>query len=108
MKLQWKVSEAPTGPYRAFYDRAWPVAYYKGTSKPAVFLHCPEGYVPALVKDGKHSPITIIVLHHNHPDEPTSWKRFQLKAKAVTLEQAKQRAEAFLMGHPDWWPKDKK
>jgi hypothetical protein len=108
VKIKWKVADAPTGKYRAFYDRGWPSAYYTHIDKPAVFLTCDDGYVPAQVRAGKHSPIWIRVLHHNHERANGSWVQFKLKQPAATLEQAKQRAEAFLMGHPDWWPKESK
>ena len=28
MKLIWKVGEAPTGRYRSFFKRSWPLAYF--------------------------------------------------------------------------------
>jgi len=76
MKLKWKVSEVPTGRYRSFHGRQWPSASYVGTDKPAVYLSCEDDYIPAQVRVGTHAPIWITMLHHNHPDQPVSWKRY--------------------------------
>lgn len=106
MKIVWKVADAPTGRYRSFERRGWPTAYYDSTDgKAAAFLECEDAYVPACVREGAHAPIKVVVLHHNHPEAGRSWKRFVLKARAATLDQAKQMVAEFLRTHQDWRPK---
>jgi hypothetical protein len=109
MKLFWKVADKPTGRYRSFDSRAWPNAWW---GKPeagsiAALLSCTDEYVPALVREGKHAPITITVCHYNHPEAGNSSKRFRLKKQAATLDEAKQMVQAFYDSHPDWLPKEK-
>jgi hypothetical protein len=108
MKLYWKVAPKPTGRYRSFESRAWPTPYYdKELNKPAAFLVCDDDYTPSLVVAGRHAPLTIIVLHHQHPDGGASWKRFRLKKTAATLDEAKKMVLEFVQSHADWHPKDK-
>jgi len=104
-KLVWRVQPAPTGKYRSFQKRGWPTACYKGTETPAAFLWCEDDYHPARVREGQHREITITVLHHNHPENPRSWKQFALKAKSETLEGAKMLAQQFLDVHPTFHPR---
>lgn len=105
MKIKWKVSPAPTGRYRSFEHRSWPTGYYDSKEqKPAVFLSCKVDYRPHLVKVGDHPPITIIVLNHQDPESLPGWKRMQLTIPATTLAEAKERAQAFLDHHIEWWP----
>lgn len=107
MKLVWRVSPAPTGMYRSFEKRGWPTAYYgSADGLPAAFLRCEEDYEPAQVRSGNHPPISVVVLHHNHAEVPGSWKRFVLKHKAATLDEAKKLVASFLESHEDWHPKN--
>lgn len=107
MNIKWKVAEAPTGKYRSFERRGWPTAYYDSVGgKPAAFLSCDDAYVPTCVRTGAHAPIKVIVLHHNHPEAKSSWKRFVMKERAATLSRAKEMVAEFLSAHKDWWPKD--
>lgn len=107
MKIVWKVDSKPTGRYRSFASRAWPTAYYNSPDeRAAAFLVCDDEYVPLRVREGKHSPLTIIMLHHQHPEAGNSWKRFRLKATAATLDEAKLLVEQFLAEHTDWHPKE--
>lgn len=107
MKIIWKVAPKPTGRYRSFAHREWPTAYYGSTEgKPAAFLVCDDDYTPSLVMAGRHGPLSIIMLHHQHPGAGASWKRFRLKKTAATLDEAKKMVQAFLDEHIDWYPKE--
>lgn len=107
LKLIWRVCPESTGKYRSFHRRGWPTAYYPGEgAKPAVFLSCADEYRPSRVREGAHGPITITVLHHNHPESPNSWKQFNLKKQGATLDEAKAIALAFLTDRINWHPKE--
>lgn len=105
MKLYWKVADKPTGRYRSFERRSWPTAYYGRDGKPAAFLSCEDDYRPADVREGKHAPITLTLLHHQHPEAGNSWKRFRYNKQAKTLDEAKQMVQEFVDKHPDWHPR---
>lgn len=113
LKLYWKVRPEPTGRYRSFGHRGWPIAYYiqggvrtdTETLKPAAFLYCEDDYVPSRVRLGDHKEIRVHVCHHQHPERGNSWKVFVLKRRAATLDEAKQMVQEFLEAHPDWHPK---
>lgn len=102
-KLYWKVAPKPRGRYRSFQRRGWPTAYYSGGDEPAAFLTCEDDYSPARVRTGQHSLITITVLHHNVPDVVT-WKRYNLRHRAATLEEAKSLVQRFFDEHESWQP----
>lgn len=110
MKLFWKVGDKPTGRYRSFDKRSWPVAWWGkpelAASQVAAFITCVDEYVPMLVREGKHAPLTITVCHYNHPEARNTGKRFRLKKQAATLDEAKQMVDAFYKSHPDWLPKE--
>lgn len=106
MKIVWKVADAPTGPYRSFQVRGWPVAFWGEPWKApvAALITCADDYHPRDVREGNHAPLTITVCHWNHPDEPRTAKRFRLKAQAKTLAEAKQLVQKFYDAHKDWIP----
>lgn len=105
MKLIWRVGEEPTGRFRSFDRRAWPTAYYgSAEGKPAAFIYSDTSYSGSVVKSGRHEPLKVRVLHHNHPDNPESWKVVVLKAEFATLKDAKEAVAKFLESHLDWVP----
>ncbi len=111
MKLTWKVAEKPSGRYRAFQQRGWPTADFKGTDFCAVMLRSEDDYVPRRVREGDHKPITIyIAFYEDRPAESKApgqiFKWRPLKRDAATLEEAKARAEAFLLTIRESWPKE--
>jgi hypothetical protein len=56
-KIKWEVSPAPTGQYRSFHRRGWPVGQ---TEDGVTFLiGCDDDYVPRNVKSGKHAPLKL-------------------------------------------------
>lgn len=98
MKLKWKAAEAPTGPYRAFQRRAWPMAYLKD-GRPAFMLTCPDAYVPGLVREGKHGPLTIRVASYHKQAVGFTWLRFERTAES--LAEAKERCQRYADKHPE-------
>lgn len=63
-KVIWKVAEAPTGMYRSFERRGWPVAHYADGSV-AACISCEDDYCPRDVREGKHAPLTVRVADHS-------------------------------------------
>lgn len=108
LKLVWKVSGKPTGRYRGFEQRSWPTADYAGIERPAVMLLCKSEYVPRLVKDGDHDPISVCIADYGNPEDHGSFKWHRLIAKAFTLKEAKELAQRFLEKHPEYLPTEVK
>ena len=106
MKLIWRVSEKPTGRYRAFQHRAWPCAYFDAAQdKLAAQLICEDDYRPAAAASGQHAELKVLVNNHNDPKAPKSWKVYTLKQRAKTLQEAKDLVQRFFEANPSWTPK---
>ena len=97
VKLKWKVSEAPTGHYKSFANRSWPTADLED-GRVAFHLYSEDEYVPALVKEGKHTEIVISVADWSEKKNTFVWKR--LKRRAKTLNEAKEIAKEFAEKFP--------
>ena len=102
--IYWKVGPAPTGRYRSFQRRSWPIAYYKGSDKPAFFLECADDYEPQAAKTGSHAPIYVVACHHNHPSSPNSWARLKMREPFSSLDAAKAACLAALNEKPELAP----
>lgn len=101
MKIVWRVAEVPSGQYRAFVKRGWPVAYFNSEDGPrAAVIMCEDEYVPAKVKTGDHAPLRISI------DDYSGDKRKMrlLKKKAATLAEAKKLVKAFYDAKPQCLP----
>jgi len=96
INIKWEVLPAPTGLYRSFHRRSWPVGIVNGKNR-VIFL-CQDDYVPANVKTGNHSPITILV-DLFRDDE---MKLVTLKQTCPTLADAKARAKEFFVTNPHY------
>jgi hypothetical protein len=96
LKLKWKVSPVPTGPYRSFQKREWPGAVY-GDDTPAVAIYCEDEYIPAKVKLGQHAPLKVCVADHS----VRPWRWLTLTKRYATLEQAKEAARLCFEQHPE-------
>ena len=84
VKLKWKVAGAPSGLYRSFQRRRWPTAYYPD-GRVAASFSCEDDYVPSLVRQGKHGPLTVLIADHS--SKPWRWRK--AKVTAPTLAEAK-------------------
>lgn len=99
MKLIWKVGEAPTGRYRSFFKRSWPLAYFdKAKNFPAASISHAESYTAALAKADDIGEIEIRVAI----PKGTSWDWARLKARAKNLDEAKKLAADFFERHPEY------
>jgi hypothetical protein len=101
MKIKWRVQEAATGPYRSFTRRGWPSGCGIGELECHNFLvYCDDEYIPALVKTGKHKPLTLTI-DVTDWDSETGLRRVQLKRKLPTLKEAKAAAAKYVRENPD-------
>lgn len=87
MKIKWRVAAAPTGRYRSFDKRGWPMAETADKGEPVFRLDCADAYVPRLVREGKHAEIEIRVRCGRKETDGWQWKR--LVKRAATLDEAK-------------------
>jgi hypothetical protein len=109
MKLIWKVQEAPTGPYRSFEKRDWPVASYDDGT-PAGHIRCYNAYIPANVKTGKHGALMLFVADHSVGNDPElkakhgafRWRK--AKSTFATLKEAKEALLVILEKFPQLKP----
>jgi len=97
MKIKWEVSPAPTGPYRSFQKRSWPVGMFND-NKQRVLLRCADEYVPARVKTGDHAEIEVWLDLWN--GEKT--KLVRMTNRCATLQEAKAQASDFLDRRPQY------
>ena len=102
MKIKWKVAEAPTGRYRSFEKRGWPVAIYE-SGHYAGYISCADEYYPANVKTGQHAPLTIGLYDYSQGSQ--NRKSWRFKKEFATLAEAKEGLIDALKKHPDWIPK---
>lgn len=106
LKLKWRVSPSPTGRYRSFENRAWPMAYVNGTAGDAVaYITCVDEYRPADVKAGKHAELTVHIADRlaDRLQGSQGWQWRKLKKKFPTLDEAKQAAQDFFDKHPQYY-----
>ena len=106
-KIRWKVEAAPTGQYRSFERRGWPGASY-ANGDAAVMIRCEDDYVPSLVREGKHAPLSVYVSHWSvTPEEKAKrggfvWRK--LKSTYPTLKEAQAAAAKVIDEHPELHP----
>ena len=81
MKVKWKVSESPSGPFRSFTQRAWPSAEVNG--KAAFTISCADEYVPALVKKGTHAELLLHVAVYDSEGK-FKWQKFVKRFSTLT------------------------
>lgn len=106
LPIRWKVGEAPTGMYRSFHGRAWPMAHWKNERQVVcASIECESNYSAAAVREGTHAELAVRIADHGA--KPVwEWKR--LKARFKTLDEAKAGLEEFLLKNPSFWPEDLK
>jgi hypothetical protein len=100
------VADVPTGRYRSFDKRGWPMGYLH--DEPVAALYCKDEYVPRKVQAEDHGPIKICVAQHFAPGTPErkehgGFRWLTLKRRARSLLEAKQLAHEILSDHPEWW-----
>jgi hypothetical protein len=107
MKLYWKVSDIPTGPYRSFETRDWPTAYFdKEMCLPAAHIYCDDEYKPSRIKTGNHAELRVRVTDWSVIGQGFKWKTMAMRFK--TLEEAKFGGGKFFDYHPEFLPTELK
>jgi hypothetical protein len=104
---KWKVASAPTGRFRSFQHRSWPIAIYAASDKTAAQIICGNGelhdsYSPTKARSGDHAELKVMVADHSQP----KWQWRTLKQRFATLDAAKAGFDTFIAGRPDFAPKD--
>lgn len=109
LKIKWEVSPAPTGPYRSFHHRGWPLAHYKDEKESAAAqIQCEDAYNPSQVKTGAHAPLTLYVADYSQASpEKGAFVWMAAKTKCATLKEAKELLIRILEKYPQMMPKDK-
>ena len=104
-EIKWKMADEPTGKFKAFSKRGWPMGYYSD-GKPALSISCEDAYRPANVKTGDHGPLIVrIAQHHTDPAVKAekgafTWRK--LKSEFKTLDEAKKAGEKAVKNHPEF------
>jgi hypothetical protein len=99
--IKWQVAPAPTGRYRSFANRTWPIGYYNGTETPAALILCEDDYTAKRAKSGVHAELRVRIADHS----VTPWEWRQLKRRYAQLDEAKTAAETFLSNNPHYQSK---
>ena len=95
IKLIWKTPSAPTGRFRSFYKRNWPMAYYPN-GEAAAMITCEDAYIPPKVKQGNHEPLTVLIACWTEDVKTFKWAK--LREQMETLPKAKEATLKFLNG----------
>ena len=105
MKIVWKIAEAPSGRYRSFHKRSWPMAYKDSVDGPCLFmLQCEDAYRPANAKDGTHAPLELYIADYSVADQGFKWRK--LKRTFATLAEVKETCKTLYEQWPNFAPKD--
>ena len=97
--IRWEVSPKPTGLYRSFHRRGWPIGFHKETGQ-RVLIRCAEEYSPKAVREGTHPPLTVCI--DIWDKDNGGLKLVILHAKPETLKDAKDLAEKFFKQRPEF------
>lgn len=96
VNIKWEVTPAPTGRYRSFQRRGWPVG--RVNDKNRVLIDCADDYIPANVKTGKHGPLTITIDIFENGET----RMAKMKVRADSLVEAKKQAILFFKKNPQF------
>lgn len=99
--LYWKVAPEPTGPYRSFQTRAWPIAYFdKERTKLAGFISCSVSYSKKVADSQDHPPLTLIC---DVRINGVRVRRF-FRSQFDSLGKAKAALQKLFSDHPEYIP----
>ena len=104
MDIKWTAGDKPTGKYKSFSNRAWPMACLKNEREsPVAGLVCEESYVSSSVDPSK--PIYVrLAFYHSPEDRKTNgkgaftWQTFNLPFN--NLKEAKAGAVMLMKKYP--------
>lgn len=99
MPIKWEISKAPTGPFRSFEHRDWPMGYLMG--KPVARITCSDSYSARVARDSDHDDLTVLVADWRKESNPDggafTWRK--LKGRFSNLDAAKNAANDFLLAN---------
>ena len=103
MKVKWKVSDKPRGPYRSFEVWQWPMLW-DDKGRPIMKVVCEDAYTPARGRgEQSHDPLQLYVADYRPESNPSGrgfqWRR--VKRQYATLEEAKAGAQRILDAMPE-------
>lgn len=94
--IKWKVGDKPTGRFRTFQDRSWPMASRGDNVLAAIYPVEKESY------SARVAETTEVVIHvADHRQQPWVWRRLVCRHRGVTS--AKAAVQSFFELSPDWW-----
>lgn len=99
LTLIWRVSDAPSGKYKSFSKRAWPMALHTN-GNPAAAIYCADPYDPKKVATEEHGVLTVMIADWS----VTPWKWRKASKECWTLAQAKAEAQRLLEKHIHFVP----
>ena len=109
-KVHWKISEAPTGRYKSFSKRGWPMGYAdKDNNKVLFHIRSEDGYHPRKVKTGEHKPLSLLVAVRNKGEDKETKGSFtwrKVKSEFPTLKHAKEAAHKIYTECPHYFEED--
>lgn len=105
-KIKWKAEAPPTGPYRSFYKRGWPMAEFSDGHM-AARIECEDEYIPQNVREGKYSELTLYVAdYRDKGPKAAKWCWVKVTKKFGTLTEAKAAVPRVYEKHPELLPKE--
>jgi len=100
-KIKWKVDPPPSGRYRSFVKRAWPMAHLDDADEsPVAYITCLDEYKPRAARYGEHRPLTVNVAFRFG----ISGFKWVAWTKVATLREAKIVVGQWVFNHPEHWP----
>jgi len=99
-KLVWRVQPAPTGPYRSFEARGWPMAHFDSKDgPPAAMLRAAYEYAGSFARQ-EDVGFDIKVEVANPNGNSFDWR--PLKKRVRSIKEAKKLVNAFYKAHPEF------
>lgn len=97
MKIKWKVQDAPTGQFRSFFKRGWPLGEVNG--QPFASFGCKDDYSAKAARgEIEHAPLKVYIADWRQPRGFT-WRK--MKGEFASLVEAKAAAQKLLDANPD-------
>lgn len=104
IKLKWKVQPEPTGRWRSFENRGWPMATFPNGTM-AARIDCGDDYKPANVREGKHGELTLYLADYSDRGPGASaWKWVRVIKTFKTVAEAKEAAVKLYEKFPKYLP----
>jgi hypothetical protein len=98
-KIHWRVADAPTGRYRSFQKRGWPMGWSdKNQTRAIATILCEDSYAPEKARSGEHAELSVRLAIRKEEEKNWQWRR--LVTRFTTLDAAKAAAQAYYDANP--------